>query len=132
MIRDQYYCSHDCCVGKKITGDGYHYKFVTFYENEEYFCFLQVDDTIKEMLVEFLQIIVGKIFHLYKNFGAKIMYAGKIQPQETIIKDFFQTKKDNYVIFNTRTQIKTRSTKRIKQNQNFQGKSIIHIQLSFK
>ena len=46
-IRYQYYYCRDYRVGEKMTGDGYPYNFVTFYENEEYFCFLQVDDTIK-------------------------------------------------------------------------------------
>ena len=50
-----------------MTGDGYPYKFVTIYVNGEYFCFLQVNDTIKEMLVEFLQIILGANFYLHKN-----------------------------------------------------------------
>ena len=56
-----------------MTGDGYPYKFVTFHENEEYLCFLQVDDTIKEMRVEFIQIIVGTIFSSAQDYGAKIM-----------------------------------------------------------
>ena len=67
VIRDQYYCCHDCYLGEKMTDDGYPYKCVIFYENEEYLCFLQVGDTIKEILVEFLQIIVGKNFHLHKT-----------------------------------------------------------------
>ena len=58
------------------------------------------------------------------------MYARKNLPQETIIKDVFQTKKDNNVIFNMRTQIKTRLKKRIKSTQEFQGKTIIPIQSS--
>ena len=111
-----------------MTDDGYPYKFVTFYENEEYFCFLQVDDTIKEMLVEFLQIILGVTFSSSQDYGAKIIYEGKIQPQEGIIKDVFQTKKDNNVNFIMRTQIKTRSAKSIKQSQKFQRKSITPIQ----
>ena len=45
------------------------------------------------MLVEFLQIIVGAKFPSSQDYGAKIIYAGKIQPQETIIKDVVQTKK---------------------------------------
>ena len=40
VIRDQYYYCHDYYLGKNMTGDGYPYKFVTFYENEEYFSFL--------------------------------------------------------------------------------------------
>ena len=94
MIIDQHYCCHDCYLGEKMTGDGYPYKFVTFFnENEEYFCFLQVDDIIKEMLAEFLQIVVGAKISSLQDYGAKIMYARKIQPQETIIKNVFQTKK---------------------------------------
>ena len=72
-----------------MTGDGYPFKFVTFHENEEYFCFLQMDDTIKEMLVEFLQITVREKSSSSQDYGAKIMYAGKIFPEETIIKDVF-------------------------------------------
>ena len=128
VIRDQYYCCHDCYLGEKMTGDGYPYKFVNLHDNEVYFCFFQFDDTIKEILVEFLQIIVGEMFSSSQDYGAKIMYARQILPQETKIKDVFQTKKDNNVIFNIRTQIKTRSKKRIKPSQEFQGKSIIPIQ----
>ena len=91
------------------------------------FFLLQIDDTIKEILVEFLQIIVGAKFPPSQDYGAKIIYTGKILPQETIIKDVFQTKKDNNVIFIMRTQIKTHSKKRIKPTQKFQGKSIIPI-----
>ena len=40
VIKDQCYCCRDCYVGEKLSGDGYPYKFVTFYENEEYLCFL--------------------------------------------------------------------------------------------
>ena len=34
VIRDQYYCCRDCRHGEKMTGDGYPYKFVSFYENK--------------------------------------------------------------------------------------------------
>ena len=59
-----------------------------FYENEESFCFLQVDDIIKEMLVEFLQIIVGAKFSSLQDYAAKIIFGGRIQPYSTIINDF--------------------------------------------
>lgn len=45
------------------------------------------------MLVEFLQIIVEAKFSSSQEYGAKITYVRKIQPQETIIEDVFQTKK---------------------------------------
>ena len=78
VIRENYYCCHDCYIGEQMTGDGYPYKFVTLHENEEYFCFLQMDDTIKEMLVGFLQIIVGPKFSSSQDYDAKIMFAGKM------------------------------------------------------
>ena len=58
------------------------------------------------MLVEFLQIIVGAKLSPSQDCGAKIMYAGKIFPQETIIKDVLQTKNENNVNVIMRTQIK--------------------------
>ena len=74
VIRDNYYCCHDCYFGEQMIGDGYHLPF---------------DDTIKEMLVEFLQITVREKASSSQDYGAKIMYAGKIFPEETIIKDVF-------------------------------------------
>ena len=74
VIRDNYYCCHDYYFGEQMIGDGYH---------------LQFDDTIKEMLVEFFQIIVRAKSSLSQDYGAKIMYAGKIFSQETMIKDVF-------------------------------------------
>ena len=51
---------------------------------------------------------MGAIFSSSQDYGAKIIYTGKIQLQETLIKDVFQTKKDNNVVFIVRIQIKTR------------------------
>ena len=106
-----------------MTGDGYPYKFVTPYENEEYFSFLRMDDTIKEILVEFLQIVIGPKFSSSQDYGTEIMFAGKILSQEHMIKNVFQTKKYNNVLFTMRKLILTRSKKGIKSN--FQDKSII-------
>ena len=83
-----------------MNGDGYPYKFVTPYENEEYFSFLRMDDTIKEILVEFLQFIIGPKFSSSQDYGTEIMFAGKILSQEHMIKNVFQTKKYNNVLFN--------------------------------
>ena len=106
VIRDQYYCCHDCYLGELMTGDGFPYKFVTFHKNEEYFCFLQIYDTNKEMLLVFFQIIVGTKFPSSQDYGTKLTYSGKIIPQETIIKDVSQTKKNNNVIFIMRHKLK--------------------------
>ena len=72
------------------------------------------------MLDEFLQNILGATFSSSQDYGAKIIYTGKNQPQEIINKDVSQTKKDNNAIFIMRTQIKIRSTKRIKRSHKFQ------------
>ena len=109
-----------------MTGDGFPYKFVTFHENEEYFCFLRVEDTIKEMIDDFLQIILGSKYSSSQDYGAQIMFSGKILTQELRIKNLFQTKKDNNVWFNMPKQILTRSKKGTKSN--IQGKSIISTQ----
>ena len=77
VIRDNYYCCHDCYIGEQMSSDGYPYNFLTLYENEEYFCFLQMDDTIKEMLVEFLQIIVSSKILSSRDYGANIMFVGE-------------------------------------------------------
>ena len=45
-----------------MTGDGFPYKFVTRHDDEEYFCFLRKEDTIKEMIDGFLIIILGSKF----------------------------------------------------------------------
>ena len=94
-------------------------KFVTFYKNEEYFCFLQVDDNIKEMLVEFLQIIVGANFLSSQDYATIIMFEGRMQPYSTIIKDFSKPKKGNILNFIMRSKIKTRSLKSIKKLRYF-------------
>ena len=62
VIKDNYYCCHDCYIGAKMTGDGFPYKFVTRHDDEEYFCFLRKEDTIKEMIDGFLIIILGSKF----------------------------------------------------------------------
>ena len=74
VIRDNYYCCHDCYIGEQMTGDGYPYNFVTLHENEEYFCFLRMEDTIKEMIVEFLQVIIGPKCPSAQDYETQIMF----------------------------------------------------------
>ena len=50
--------------------------------------------------------MLGAKFSSSQEDGVKINYGGKIQPQETIIKDVFQTKNENNVNVIMRTQIK--------------------------
>ena len=76
-----------------MTGDGFPYKFATRHENEEYFCFLRVEDTIKEMIDDFLIIILGSEFSSSQDYGAQIMFGGKILTHDLRIKDIFKPKK---------------------------------------
>ena len=34
VIKDNYYCCHDCYIDAKMTGDGFTYKFVSRHEDE--------------------------------------------------------------------------------------------------
>ena len=54
VIRDQYYCCRDCHLGEMMTGDGYPYKFVTFYENEDFFFKLTI--LLKKCLLNFFKL----------------------------------------------------------------------------
>ena len=59
VINDNYYCCHDCYIGAKMIEDGFPYKFATLHGNKDYFCFLRKEDTIKEMINDFLIVILG-------------------------------------------------------------------------
>ena len=80
VINDNYYCCHNCYIGAKMTEDGFPYKFVTRHENKEYFCFLRKEDTIKEMIIDFLIVILGSKFSSSQDYGAQIMFSGKKKP----------------------------------------------------
>ena len=42
-----YYCCHDCIIGKIMDVHGYPFKFVTHYNNENYYCFLKMKIRLK-------------------------------------------------------------------------------------
>ena len=69
-----------------------------------------------EMIDDFLQIILGPKYWSSQDYGAQIMFSGKIFTQELMIKNVFQTKKDNNVWFNMSKQILTRSKKGTNSN----------------
>ena len=99
VINDNYYCCHDCYIGAKMIEDGFPYKFVTLHENKEYFCFLRKEETIKEMINDFLIVILGSKFSSSQDYGAKIIFSGKKQTHDLMTKNIFQIKKDNNVMF---------------------------------
>ena len=54
--------------------DGFPYKFETLHGNKDYFCFLRKEGTIKEMINDFLIVILGSKFSSTQDYGAKIIF----------------------------------------------------------
>ena len=81
---------------------------------------------MKEMIDDFLIIIVGSKFSSSQDYGAQIMFSEKKLTHDLRIKNIFQTKKDNNVWFIIPKQIVTCSKKG--PSSNVQGKSIISTQ----
>ena len=50
------------------------FKFVTMFENDDYYYFLKLEDTVKELIIEFLKIIIGKNYSSSKDYDTKIIY----------------------------------------------------------
>ena len=53
-----YYC-HDCKVGEEMKTDSYPYKFVIFFDNDTYFCFLASECAVKDLIMSFSKLILG-------------------------------------------------------------------------
>ena len=79
--------------------DGFPYKFATLHDNKDYYCFLRKDDSIKEMINDFLIVILGSKFSSSQDYGAKIIFSGKNQTHDLMIKNIFQIKEDNNAMF---------------------------------
>ena len=39
--------------------DSYPYKFVIFFDNDTYFCFLESEDTVKDLIISFSKLVLG-------------------------------------------------------------------------
>ena len=68
--------------------------------------FLKSEDTVKELIVEFLKIILGKNCALSKDYDAKIIFQWTNQLPEINILTLFLKKKENNVMFALRQQLK--------------------------
>ena len=123
VINDNYYCCHDCYIGAKMIVDGFPYKFVTLHDNEDYYCFLRKDDTIKELINEFLIVILGSKFSSSEDYDVKIIFSGKNQVPDLSIKNIFQIKNDNNVLF-TMSKRKLSGTMSKRKLSDIQCKSI--------
>ena len=69
-----------------MSGDSYSYKFVTFFNNVEYYYFVKIEDTVYELITACLEIILDKNYSFSQYYDAKIMFADIIQPPERNIK----------------------------------------------
>ena len=112
MIKENFYCCYDCYINDKMNSEGYLYKFNTSHKNEDYFFFLQLNDAVKEMIVEFLIVILGVEYDISKNYGDQIWYGGKSLPHNKAIKVAFSTKNHNHVHFILPSKIQSRSGRR--------------------
>ena len=63
-------------IGEKMNVDGFPFKFVTIFESVDYYFFLTSEDTVKELIIEFLKIMLGKKSGLSKDYDAKIIFQG--------------------------------------------------------
>ena len=110
---------------------GFPDNFVTFHDNKDYYCFLRKDDTIKELINEFPIVILGSKFSSSEDYDVKIIFCGKNQAQDLRIKNIFQIKNDNNVMF-TVSKRKLSGTMSKRKLSDFQCKSIFPKQSASK
>ena len=77
-----YYYWYDCMIGEGMNVDGHPFKFVTMFENGDYQCFLKSEDTVKELIIELLKLVIGKNYSSSKDYDTKIIFKGVNQPPE--------------------------------------------------
>ena len=69
---------HDWGGGGGENGNGYRFKFVSHYNSKNYYCFLKGEDTIRDLIAQFLEIIVGPKYNPSNNYSARIMYKDSV------------------------------------------------------
>ena len=99
--------------------DGYPFKFVIVFEDDDYYCFLKSEDTVKELIIEFLKIILGNKYSSSKDYDANKIFQGvNIRPEKEKVS-LFSKKKDNSVMFLLRKQLEKYSIIPYKNNSMF-------------
>ena len=86
--------------------DSYPYNFATFFDNDTNLCFLRSEDTVKDLIVSCLQLILGDKYSYSKDYNAYIIFQGVKITQLTVIINSFKTKKYNNVVFAMRKTLK--------------------------
>ena len=84
---------------------GHPFKFVTMFENDEYYYFLKLEDTVTELIIEFLKIIIGKNSSSSKGYDTKTIFKGVNQPPERNVLTLFSKKKKIAFYFSLRQQL---------------------------
>ena len=92
--------------GDEMKHIGHPFKCVTRYENEDYYCCLREVDTIKEILSQFLKIIMGNSYQSSKSYSARIAYNGATLSPDDKICQTFSKKIGNIVILFLDHQLK--------------------------
>ena len=86
--------------------NGYPFEFVTHYNNESYYYFLKDEDTIKYLISQFLEIIVGPTYKPFQDYGTQIMFKGSIRKPDQAIFPISSKKDENLVLFKYNEPIK--------------------------
>ena len=101
----------------KRENTSYTFNCVTRYDNEDLFCYLSEVDSIKDVISQFLKIIVGKSFKPSKEYGARIAHEGKELSSDDKIFPIFSKKFDNIVTLLFRKIIKRNNKLPVKSNE---------------
>ena len=81
-------------IREKMNVDGYPFKFVIMFEDDDYYCFLISEDTVKELIIEFLKIILGNKYSSSKDYDTNKIFQGvNIRPEKDKISLFSKKKK---------------------------------------
>ena len=106
-------------IREKMNVDGYPFKFVIMFEDDDYYYFLKSENTVKELIIEFLKIILGKKYSSSKDYDTNKIFQGvNIRPEKDKIS-LFSKKKDNSVMFLLRKQLEKYSIIPYKNNSMF-------------
>lgn len=100
------YYSHNCTIGEKINIDGYPYKFETIFESGTYFYFLGSEDTVKDLIRYFLEIILCNEYSSSNDYNTMIIFKGTRLSPEKEVFNLFKTKTENDVLFSMRKTLK--------------------------
>ena len=72
---------------------------MTIFDNDTYFCFVESDDTVSDLITWFLKSILGHTFFSSTDYNAYIIFQGVKAPPYTVAVKSFKTKKDINIIF---------------------------------